>query len=365
MSTPLFSFQDLKLSIRDIIAVLKDTLSTTSGPLPILNPHVIRFPSNTLERQLISSPIADGVRDLVTSSSMAKLVGSHTFDSTFTYQNKNTSLVDLLLSKGVMDSHSLHKVSHSFSKVVPNERTSITIGVAIVNNTELAIQVGGHTSRIIFLDIGAQLVILGIQFAKKMGMFNSKLWKSMWQIHTASGSVEEVLGKNLDLITFNFNEGTDHELCLQVKCLVTNATNYNVLIGQDALFPPCFTINNWFKHAYYQVDWETNGHHLGYIPLNLHGNHSPMVHHCMLKETHTISHIQQVSHEWIEGDEEEIAYAQATENLRVVPIDIQHGPKVLQRFKAAHEPLVKALSSFENMENHGKPIKPVLCQLIT
>jgi hypothetical protein len=48
----------------------------------------------------------------------------------------------------------------------------------------------------------------------------------------------------------------------------------------------------------------------------------------MLKETHTISYIQQASHEWIEGDEEEIAYAQATESLRVVPTDIQHGPEV-------------------------------------
>jgi len=35
VNTPLFSFQDLKLSTKDIIAVLKDTLNTTSGPLPI------------------------------------------------------------------------------------------------------------------------------------------------------------------------------------------------------------------------------------------------------------------------------------------------------------------------------------------
>jgi hypothetical protein len=49
----------------------------------------------------------------------------------------------------------------------------------------------------------------------------------------------------------------------------------------------------------------------------------------------------------------------------VVPTDIQHGLKVLQRFKAAHEPLVKALFSFENMESHGEPIKPILRQLIT
>ncbi len=36
-----------------------------------------------------------------------------------------------------------------------------------------------------------------------------------------------------------------------------------------------------------------------------------------------------------------------------------------QRFKVAHNPLVKALSSFESMESHGKPIKPLFRQLIT
>ncbi len=54
-----------------------------------------------------------------------------------------------------------------------------------------------------------------------------------------------------------------------------------------------------------------------------------MVHHCMFKETHTISYIQQANHEWIEGDEEETAYAQATESLKGFPTDIQHGSDVL------------------------------------
>jgi hypothetical protein len=262
---------------------------------------------------------------------MVKLVGSLTFDSTFTYQKgaKNTSLVDLLLNKGVVDNHSLHKVSHSFLKVVPNEKTSIATKVAIVNNTESVIQVGGHTTRVVLLNIGAQPMILKVQFAKKMGMLDSKLGKSMWQICTTSGSVEEVFGESLNLITLNFNEGIDHELCLHVKCLVTHATSYDVLIGQKALFPPGFTINNWFEHAYYQVDSETDGHHLGYISLDLHGNHSPMAHHCMLKETHNISYIQQASHKWIKGDEEETTYAQAIESLKVVPTNIQHGLKVL------------------------------------
>jgi len=238
VSTPLFGFQDLKLSTKDIIVILEDTLNTTSSLLPIHDPHATKVPSNTLERHSIGSCVADGVRNLVTSSSMVKLVGFPTSNSTFTYQKgiKNTSLVDLLLNKSVVDNHSLHKVSHSFPKVVLSERTSIATEVAIVKNTGSTIQVGGHTPRVALLDIGSQPVILGVQFAKKMGMSDSKVQKSMWQIRTASGSIEEVLGESLDLIAFNFNEGTDQELCLQVKCLITNPTSYDVFIGKK----PCF-----------------------------------------------------------------------------------------------------------------------------
>jgi hypothetical protein len=74
--------------------------------------------------------------------------------------------------------------------------------------------VGGHTPRVVLLDTSAQPVILGVQFTKKMGMLDSKLRKSMWQIHTASGSIEEVLRENPDLIALNFNKGTDQELCI-------------------------------------------------------------------------------------------------------------------------------------------------------
>jgi hypothetical protein len=161
VNTPLFHSQDLKLSTKDIIVVLKDTLNTTSGLLPIPDPHDIGVPSNTLERCSIGSIVTDGVCNLVSSSNMAKLVGFPTSNSTFTYPKgtKNTSLVDLLLSKGVVDSHCLHKVFHSFSKVVPSEKTSIAIGVAIINNTESTIQVGGYTPRVVFFDTGAQPMI--------------------------------------------------------------------------------------------------------------------------------------------------------------------------------------------------------------
>ncbi len=226
----------MKLSTKDIIVVLKYTLNTTSGPLPIPNPHAIRVPSNTLERRSIGSIVIDGVCNLVISSSMVKLVGFPTSNSTFTYPKgaKNTSLVDLLLSKGVVDNHCLHKVSHSFSKVMFSEKTSIAIEVAIVNNTESTIQVGGYTPRVVFLDTSAQPLILRIHFAKNMGMLDSKLQKSMWQIPTANGSIKELLRESSNLIALNFNEGTNQELCLDVRCLVTNAISYDVFFGQES-----------------------------------------------------------------------------------------------------------------------------------
>jgi len=144
--------------------------------------------------------------------------------------------MDLLLSKGVVDNHSLHKIFHSFPKVVPSERTSITTRVAIVDNTESTIQVGRHTPIMVLFNTSAQLMILRVQFAKKMGMLDSKLRKSMWQIRTISGSIEEVFRENSDLITLNFNEGTDQELCLQVRCLVTMPLVIMCSLGKR----PCF-----------------------------------------------------------------------------------------------------------------------------
>jgi hypothetical protein len=166
---------------------------------------------------MIGSHVVDGVRNLVTNFNMAKLVGSPTSDSTFTYQKeiKNTSLVDFLLNKDVVDSHSLHKVSHSFPKVVLSEKTSIATKVSVVDNTESTIQVGRHTTRVVLLDTGAQPMIIRVQYARRWAC-SIPNYGNLWQIHTASGSIEKVLGESSDLITLNFNEGIDQELCLQV-----------------------------------------------------------------------------------------------------------------------------------------------------
>jgi hypothetical protein len=74
------------------------------------------------------------------------------------------------------------------------------------------------------LDTCAQPVILGVQFTKKMGMLDSKLRKSMWQIRNASGSIEEVLGESSDLIALNWIElqrRNEHVMYVDGGLLVT------------------------------------------------------------------------------------------------------------------------------------------------
>ncbi len=54
-----------------------------------------------------------------------------------------------------------------------------------------------------------------------------------------------------------------------------------------------------------------------------------MAYHCMLKEAHTISYIQQANHKYTERNEEETVYIQATRSLKLVPTDIQHELEIL------------------------------------
>ncbi len=215
VSTLLFSFQDLKLSTTDIIAVLKDTLNTTLGPLPILNPHAKGVPSNTLKKHSIGSRVTTSVRNLVTSFSMAKLVGSPTSNSTFTYQKgaKNTSFVDLLLNK------TLWITILSTKSLIHFQRwrlvRKLPLPLELLFSTIL-----NQQSR--WEDIHPNCYFL-LQMSNQWFLeFNSlKRWacsipnyENLWQIYTFNGNVKEVQRETLDLIAFNFNEGTNQELFL-------------------------------------------------------------------------------------------------------------------------------------------------------
>ena len=44
-----------------------------------------------------------------------------------------------------------------------------------------------------------------------------------------------------------------------MKCVVTNATNYDILVGQQALYPLGFGLDNWTEEAWIRPRWSFDG----------------------------------------------------------------------------------------------------------
>lgn len=64
--------------------------------------------------------------------------------------------------------------------------------------------------------------------------------------------------------------GTVDEVLLLVRCLVTKATNYDLLLKQEVMFPPGVCIDNKTEQVIYRPDWKIGGLQLAYMPLDLH-----------------------------------------------------------------------------------------------
>lgn len=75
-------------------------------------------------------------------------------------------------------------------------------------------------------------------------------------------------------LRIEFKPGMAAALCIEVKCLLTEATTYDVLLGMEALFPPGFIIDLGTENAFYRPSW-AHPTQLACIPLDLHGAQGP------------------------------------------------------------------------------------------
>ena len=51
-----------------------------------------------------------------------------------------------------------------------------------------------------------------------------------------------------------------------MKCVVTTATNYDIPIGQQALYPLGFGLDNWTKEAWIRPGWSSGDGKKVFIP---------------------------------------------------------------------------------------------------
>ncbi len=99
------------------------------------------------------------------------------------------------------------------------------------------------------LDTGAQPVMLRRSLAESLGLNAKDLYPCPFTIATSLGGTEHPMGLTKAPLRLQFNIGTDAYTHISLRCVVTNATTYDILLGQQALYPIGFGHDSWIEEA--------------------------------------------------------------------------------------------------------------------
>jgi hypothetical protein len=100
------------------------------------------------------------------------------------------------------------------------------------------------------MDSGAQPVMIDKKLAKELQLTAADLTPCPFIIVTSIGHVERATGYTREPLLLNFRVKLgDPPAPLLLRCAVTDATNYDILVGQQALYPLGFGLDNWTEEA--------------------------------------------------------------------------------------------------------------------
>ena len=120
-----------------------------------------------------------------------------------------------------------------------------------LDNSRRNLTLNNLVSQIVMVDSGAKPVMLGANFAARLGLTKSTLVKAPYQIVSATETVESVLGMSAEPFRFVFCTGSLSDTVeIQATVLVSKAHDYDVLLGQDVLYEVGAIIDSWAgKHG--------------------------------------------------------------------------------------------------------------------
>ena len=72
---------------------------------------------------------------------------------------------------------------------------------------------------------------------------------------------EQPIGLTKESLRLQFKVGADAFTYVAVRCVVTNATTYDILLGQHALYPIGFSLDNWTEEAWFRPRWSLGDGH--------------------------------------------------------------------------------------------------------
>ena len=126
----------------------------------------------------------------------------------------------------------------------------------MMNDTSILMvsRTGGNATRVahccMIMDSGVQLVMIGKMLAQEMGLAAEDLVPCPFTIVTSIGHMERATGYTREPLKLSFRVKLgDPPTPLLLRCTVTDATNYDILVGQQALYPLVSGLDNWTEEA--------------------------------------------------------------------------------------------------------------------
>ena len=140
------------------------------------------------------------------------------------------------------------------------ERLQFTPGIVRLSNVNKVFSVAQDSSTSVFpqkvlLDTGAQPVMLGRSLAENLGLSAKDLDPCPFTIATSLRGIEHPMGLTKAPLRLQFNIGTVAYTHISLRCVVTNATTYDILLGQQALYPIGFGHDSWMEEAWFRLGW--------------------------------------------------------------------------------------------------------------
>jgi hypothetical protein len=142
------------------------------------------------------------------------------------------------------------------------ERSSITPGVVVVDNSQGIFQLVGPKRKVfvprrVLLDSGAQPLMLGASAIEGLGLTKDTLEKCPWTISTSMGRTEHATAITKGELAVKLNQDDVEDASfMKVKAIVTEAKSYDVLVGSTVLYPMGFTLDFWEETASYRPRWQ-------------------------------------------------------------------------------------------------------------
>ena len=118
------------------------------------------------------------------------------------------------------------------------------------------------------LDTRTQPVMLGMRLANELGLVPHDLDPCPFTIATSLGGIEQPTGFTKEPLRLQFKVGADSYTYVAVRCVVTSTTTYDILLGQQALYPIGFGHDNWTEEAWFRPGWSLGDGHKESLPVS-------------------------------------------------------------------------------------------------